>query len=800
MTGTLTNSASIAGAIGMVNDRTIIGGEHFCSAWLISDYRAATIASALIPFAEHPEAISVAFPKAGKECAVVKISFHPQFDLKACQERIRRGIPFDSWESTLQKYNCAILHLSDELSELSEQDFTAIAKAFELQAETKDGFSGSLKNLELPVVFQTIISARQEGILYICDQVDRPLAQMFFQGGNLISARYKNLANELAIYQIIQKKIGGKFVFKDCEIRDWVDWLPQSLISKTPDMLLIESMRRLDELAKLRAMLREDKTYYVRAQTQLDLENISEELRNIAGLVWRVLDGMTIAEQLWLLIGLDDYTIFRVLEEMYRKGLIRRVQEGGTRQLSSADLQAQAPANWLPIPLGLELPLFPGEQITSVGVDIDAGLGYANADGTGRSLASRFGHSVESAGKLYGSKDREEIAASIRHVTIDALTTKTRVKSDAILGAIDAYDSQHILHEIPLLPSAGGTPIFKDGLVVGMHCGVVPSSAELDNSSGIIQMMIWVEVVSQCLKSAGEQEFSRKFIQPIASKDKASRIRKPIRPPGCNQIAALKCPSCGQETYDSARSCAKCKHKFVPILRSQDESTKAELPVEKAPFLADLATYFAVIPVAILFALFAYWMTLEKPSFQTAEFVLDKLRPAEPADQLVKLRTMLAEDPSAPLKTWIAQESNCKLENNALVQFRVDAFQASYVYLIYKGRWSKTASLMFPAVGDKTNLLPARMALHTSKFRIEPPKGSETILVVASKQPIDWMTDPKLCNALFECAAHLPISDITTTGVMVDLDRFLQNAGNNPTSQKTSSNALYLSYVTVDHL
>ena len=77
----------------------------------------------------------------------------------------------------------------------------------------QDGFRGTLLDIDLPLVLQTLNNAQRDGILYLCDDLMRPLAQIFCLKGKIVSASYKNLWNEMAIYQIIQKSLAIKFAF-----------------------------------------------------------------------------------------------------------------------------------------------------------------------------------------------------------------------------------------------------------------------------------------------------------------------------------------------------------------------------------------------------------------------------------------------------------------------------------------------------------------------------------------------------------------------------------------------------------
>jgi Domain of unknown function (DUF4384)/Domain of unknown function (DUF4388) len=751
MTDNPNSLGALAGGIASIYDRTAVGNDPICSAWLIGERKAATVASSLIPYAESLKALKLTFSKAGRECGVTAIQFHPLFNLRLAKETLAKGALADAPEVALLKFNCAVLSLSDKLAEISAEDVERVSKSLKFsQSGSAEGFTGSLKEIELPLVLQTVNNAKREGILYICDDLNRPLAQVFCQSGRVLSAKFKNLINETAIYQIVEKGIGSKFAFRNCNISSW---LPRKPIAKPQDMLLIESHRRLDELTKIKTDLRAANSYFVRGQRHLDIEQFAPEIGDHAGNLWRVLDGMTVGEDLWRLVGMDDYTVFSVLKEMYSKDQIRRVQEG-TRQIDLAALSAPPKtAVWAPLSLGLNVPLPPFEELTSIGIEIDP-----SADG--------------GAG-----------------ATTSAAMTKTRIKTGALLGAIDAYDNWHLLHDIPLLPSNSGIPIFKDGLVVGMHCGVVPSSPEIENPTGILQQMLWVEAILACLQSGGEAELVHKLtvLDIVPPKIAADGT---IVPAGCSEIAQLTCPRCGEPTFDSARNCKKCQLALIPKAGERDPSRMGQLVV--------LVLFVVFISVASAAAM--AWSRLPQPNFQSAQLACGQSHAAEAGQSWVKLATMKAEDPSKIPINWLAQPAYCVLKNGDFIHFQLDGFKDSYVYVFYKGRWSKEASVMFPGSLDKTNLLPAGRTLHTGSFTVAPPAGRETVVLIASGERRDWLKDANYIEPLFQYAVDSLAKSGNKNGIIIDANALASQLSPQPApTSSTSGGQLFVTSVMFDH-
>ncbi len=79
-TTTFGSTVSQAASIGLIYDRTAYGDEPLCSAFLIGDKAAVTIASILSPYKNTPKALKVTFPITRQEWGVRSIHMHPQFD------------------------------------------------------------------------------------------------------------------------------------------------------------------------------------------------------------------------------------------------------------------------------------------------------------------------------------------------------------------------------------------------------------------------------------------------------------------------------------------------------------------------------------------------------------------------------------------------------------------------------------------------------------------------------------------------------------------------------------------------
>ena len=767
-----TSLSALAGAIALIYDRTALVQEPIASGWLIADHKLATIANVLTPFGQNLDALKISFPRSGKTFGVKAIHFHPRFDPKFSKQTAERGTLLDAPEQALQKFNCAILTLSEDLPELKPDLVEKVSQAIRYPLSLSgEGLIGSLIEIEMPLVLQTVNNARKQGILYICDNLNRPIAQIFCENGRIISAKFKSLFNETAIYQMVAKGAGGKFVFHNVKKPGWNSG---STISQTTDMLLIEAHRRLDELVQLKKTMAASGAYFARAHKHLDLTLFEEEpVKVTASVLWQVLDGTTKAEDLWLLTEMDDYVIFKALNAMYQANQIVRVLDNSTRQMEidpekiAASAAEVASQELQPLTLGWHLPLAPFEEITSI--------------------------------------------------SINSQTQKTQIKLGSLLGAIDPYDTWHLLHDIPLLPQGSGTPIFKNGSVIGMHCGVVISSSEFSNQSGLFQQMLWVDAMMECLKAAGGKDVVKEteigsvplFKDPPAAEAgtaDSSAIngthtpeKAPAAIPGCTEIASLKCPRCGERTYNSARSCEHCGLNLIasPVVSNSLIDSKA------------LIVAASVLLLGLTAATGIAWSRLPSPNFEASPFA------TTPAKPVLKLTIMLADPKSME---WIPQSANTAFKNGDMIHFKLDASKSTYVYLLYKGSSSTKASLIYPppassnviSENGSTTYPLATVAVEKDKrtllgLTFDGPSGIENVVAFASEEPIEWINDADNMDTTFAAANQLLLNSHSKNGVQLSeaaLRQLVNSKGASIKSERTvaeNRNAVFITAISAKH-
>ncbi|HIA52771.1 MAG TPA: DUF4388 domain-containing protein [Candidatus Melainabacteria bacterium] len=467
--------------------------------WLIDGDKVATTAHSIILFADHLEALKIRFPCSGEERGVSKALFHPRFSRSSTTQMATQAMTDYIPQVSLQKNNAVVLITRPTLPDLSIDTIAKLIQKNSVpQASLEQGMGGSLSELDLAMVIQTITNARKEGILVITDERNRTIARIFCQDGKILHAQYGGLLNEYALYQIFESKLDGNFHFRSAKSPDWLSSRP---IQRPADMLLIESHRRYDELPKMQQEIGGAQTLWLRLSPELNTSKLTGDSLERAKLLWPVLDGTTPANELWRLAGLDDYSVFQTLAEL--------------RQTPQIAEQApnRSPYNRTaaPIPVAVQIQLKPYDEIESL--------------------------------------------------TVEPSDGRPSTRRGSLLGSLREADPNHLVHNLVLSPESSGCPMFKDGHVIGMHCGSLPP--EPDTSDGTrLQQMLWVDVILQCLAQGGEATLARKLSQSAIDLPKPAPGTPTVKA-GCSEVARVNCSKCGASHLESSRFCKTCGQKLI---------------------------------------------------------------------------------------------------------------------------------------------------------------------------------------------------------------------------------------------
>ncbi len=721
-------------SIGLLLDRAADPQVRISVCWSLGENTVATTGDAVFPYLNCLSALEVHFPAAGERFGVERLAMHPQFRQRFGTLTMERARDDYVFYSGISKHNCAVLFLKGGQEVLSGEQRKELNASLNFRAETKDGIAGNLSEIDLALVLQTLTTAKKQGELTIVDGRNRPIAQLFCEDGRVVFARHRHLQNEMAIHQIAAKKLTGGFHFRAIKRPSFAT---KARLTKPTDMLLLESYRRVDELDKLRNSLGGDEQIFVRKSSAKDVQNLPSGIRDEPFAVWCVADGLTPNGKLWELLHMDDYNIYTALNLLKEMDLIAPLSPAGSSTVLS---MSNAPQSIKVLEIVPQLPLAAGNDLTSLSIDTTGNYGQ---------------------------------------------------KSGILMGAIDAYDPWHLIHNLPLLVEATGTPVFKDGKVVAMHTGVLPSSPEV--SLVALQQCLWVDSVLQCLTAAGGSQSVKRITQAgeemvASSLPTGSEILD--RASGCSEVATIKCPRCQSTSYDSARFCRNCKFEFIPLPEADSSEQKSTL------LLASALASVAVLLGLMLFICFT-------PQANLARLPIAYL-PARPTI------TAYIEQANLKLGKWESALPNQIFKNGDTVRVVVAVKRDCFLYLLHQSD-SGAPELIFPqserlsqikqngdaiTFPEKTEeLRGSRRYLLGLTCRGEP--GTDTIVCLASQRPLSGLNAGQNVQKAYQVASDVSNWAAYPNGFELSEHDLIDASGD--VKVPASDNAVFVSKLMIAH-
>jgi hypothetical protein len=778
--------ASMAGAVGLLIDRSGEEEEVLGSVWLIDANKVATCAHLITLYGDKLEALKVYFPAIGQSHGISQALFHPKFNRKYSSKLASDGL----WDSLanmhLQNYNAVVLTLTPQLTVLGDKEKQVINQSLTVAApQIEQGLGGNLGEIDFFLVIQTITSARKEGVIIISDTRNRPVARLFCQNGRIAHAIFRNLINELAVYQIVQRKLKGNFFFLN---KPDPDWPVERAIARPPEMLLLEAHRRMDEMERFVASLGGHDAAFCRAVPWMNDGILPAEVAETARNLWPHLDGTIPIASLWQVVNVDDYAVYHALIELFKTRQIENVDDSTEFQPTKEAM----PAKVEPLPLVPQIALAPGDEVDNLSVD------------------SRRG--------------------------------QPRIRRGMLLGSLISDDPYHLLHNLPLLPESCGAPMFKSGAVIGMHCGALPPAPELDENEGAMQQMLWSECILECLKDGGEVELATRLSSSGAQiakrmtlpglpdpgnlagnsagtgkgitfeqalKDSAERakanytdaaadtstgaptgaaassgissatatgaVSKPTQA-GCREVARVGCSKCGKTSLDAARFCKSCGTQLI-----RDVKYKSPKKVfTQAPLVVSTLIFMGAVASMLLFMLPA------KPQFISTP--LSYL----PNAPWVLVSTYGVNKLAHEAPQWRPVPDGAPLNNNVQVYFDMKVNESCYLYVLsdLPKSHTKDAALEFPEPKSVEVMLKKGEHFTVPKETIKEgvsngQKGfflnglvtgpTDTTILIASRNPLPLPGNQENLNLFFENANHILSLDRFEGGIEVPISQLAPN-------------------------
>jgi len=432
---------NFAGSVGWLIDRAHDDQEQVLgTVWLAGSRAAVTCALTVVPYEEIYNALIVRFPLTNEAYSVRDVEFHPGFDRWFAKRALAKASFYPPPILSSQQQNLAMLQLGDQIRQLDEREISRINQQLARVITLGEaGFSGRASNVELTGILQTLVNARREGTIVICDPRKRPIARMFCEDGRIAYARYHDSTNELAVFRLICSYFNGYFYFQPESLPEWADFAP---MTKPAASLLMEAYRRLEEMTQVVEAIGGTDAVLHKSKHEPNFQNMPYEVKEDAKAVWAYIhDGMPLL-RLLKVCNLDGYVVTRVVQELVTYGHLSVYSGYETPALASYSQ---------PLPMAAQAPLSPGDEIAALAMDPETSMPFV------------------AAGKILRARHRG--------------------------------DPWHQVHTIALYDESLGCPIFnKEGAVVGMYCGNLMPEQNEPAEFAYAQQMLWVASVNTCLQ------------------------------------------------------------------------------------------------------------------------------------------------------------------------------------------------------------------------------------------------------------------------------------------------------------
>lgn len=186
------------------------------------------------------------------------------------------------------------------------------------QSKRKE-LTGKLCHFDMPTVVQTLITAKQNGLLSFMDDEGKTFAEVMLTAGAIDRVWCGALHGKEAFTEIFLSRDEGEFTFRSVQDLD-----PEAIsdvpISMPSHHLLMEAMRLADELERLREELPDTKRNFEASTTSLKWDG--DEDAHVAQAILRLLRSPRQLEGLNKQVPCSTYTLYRVASILIDTGQV----------------------------------------------------------------------------------------------------------------------------------------------------------------------------------------------------------------------------------------------------------------------------------------------------------------------------------------------------------------------------------------------------------------------------------------------------------------------------------------------
>lgn len=183
--------------------------------------------------------------------------------------------------------------------------------------------SGDLALFGLPNLIQNLADTGVTGVVTFFEPEGDAIASIELAEGGFTTAEFGNLSEETAVYQMLERPMGGRFEFANAG----ADGEAQAKAENAQSMmsLLLEGMRRYDEFHRALALVPDDARFKATGKKPTDVkEDPDPELaKEVWGKAARGAPPTTLEPEL----SVDSYGVRRLYEHWVTEGSLVRIEE-----------------------------------------------------------------------------------------------------------------------------------------------------------------------------------------------------------------------------------------------------------------------------------------------------------------------------------------------------------------------------------------------------------------------------------------------------------------------------------------
>jgi CRP-like cAMP-binding protein len=189
----------------------------------------------------------------------------------------------------------------------------------QIRRQARRDLSGKVKYFDLPTVVQTLINTRHSGVLVLLDAEGETVGELLLVDGRVERACCDLLEGREAVLQAFLRAGITDFVVR-AVAEPGPEEISDVAIDEAPMNLLLEALRQVDELARVRAAMSDpDRPYQARTKS---LEWKEDSTRRTAQEVLAKLQRPRRLEDLVELVHCSRYVLYQVAARLHESGQI----------------------------------------------------------------------------------------------------------------------------------------------------------------------------------------------------------------------------------------------------------------------------------------------------------------------------------------------------------------------------------------------------------------------------------------------------------------------------------------------